>query len=161
MNVNDSTTLPTGNAEQAQGELKTEVATIRITRKQLYERIWAESVAHVAPTLGLWPRRLSTICAKNRIPMPGRGYWYWARSDRKTMRDPLPNAEQDWEITFAPSQPGPPKPAVDVSALPRVVVPERLGRSHRLVQAAKATFNDAWSNNGIYHLPRGCLDNRH
>ncbi len=74
MNANESATLPTGNAAQAQSDIKTEVATISITRKKLYERIWAESLVHVAPTLGLWPRRLSTICANNRIPMPGRGY---------------------------------------------------------------------------------------
>jgi hypothetical protein len=107
----------------------TEVSTVSINRKELYERVWAKSEAHIAPELGVWPTRLSNLCAKNNIPVPGRGYWYYSTSDRKTMRDPLPEPDRDWEIRFAPSQPGPSKP---VAESPRIVVPDHLVRPHRL-----------------------------
>ena len=136
------------------------LATGRVMRKELYERIWAESVAHVGPKLGLWPRRLSMLCEKHRIPMPNRAYWYRATADRKTIRTPLPDADQDWEITFVPSQPGPPKPPADQTATHRIVVPEKLGRSHRLIQETREASKKASTDNGILILPSGCLDTR-
>ena len=66
----------------------TDAATNSIMRKELYERVWTESVAHVAPKLGLWRRRLAELCIKNRIPVPNRDYWYNARAARKALREP-------------------------------------------------------------------------
>ena len=136
----------------------TEGATTRITRRRLYERVWAESVAHIAPDLGLWPTRLSKLCVKNNIPVPGRAYWYYSNADRKTMWDPLPDADRDWEITITPAHPGPPKPAADAPEIPRIVVPDRLTRPHRLVREAKSAETSSCCEHGRLRLPGGCLN---
>ena len=62
-------TQPAEMAPRLRGDLTAEDATVSITRKQLYERVWKESLAHVGPTLGIWPTRLGKICVKNNIPL--------------------------------------------------------------------------------------------
>lgn len=153
MNGDESSTGGTLPEEMATG--MAEGATVSITRKLLYERVWAESVAHVGPKLGVWPRRLSTICATNKIPMPNRAYWYRSRSDRKNMIAPLPDPEQDWEIRFAPSQPGPQKPITDERE--KIVVPDHLIRPHRLVREAKKAETTSVFEDGRRRIDGGYL----
>ena len=136
----------------------TEDTTVRIMRKHLYERVWKESLAHVGPTLGIWPTRLGKICVKNNIPLPGRGYWFYSTAARKTMLTPLPEADRDWEITFLPSQPGPPKPITDEQNGGRIVVPDTVRRPHRLIQEAKNAEKRSWGEYGRIRMPDGCLN---
>ncbi|MCX6997172.1 MAG: hypothetical protein NTV49_08810 [Kiritimatiellaeota bacterium] len=72
---------------------------------------------------------------------------------------PLPDAEQDWPISFAPSKPGPPKPVEESQIAPKIVVPDRLpSRVHRLVRDARAAFNEKWySEHGRVFMPKGGL----
>ena len=137
----------------------TDPATVTITRQQLYERVWVDSVAHLAPQLGVWPTRLSNLCARNRIPVPDRAYWYCSAVDRKSLRVPLPDAEQDWEISFAPSKPGPSKPSVEGHDVAKTVVPERLpSRVHRLVREARAAISESrYTDHGRALMPKGSL----
>lgn len=49
--------------------------TIRLTRDELYERVWSEPMATLAPQLGLSDVGLKNTCTKLRVPTPYRGYW--------------------------------------------------------------------------------------
>jgi len=131
---------------------------VRIGRKALHELVWAESVAHAAPGLGVWPRRLSDICRRNRIPLPDRAYWYCSRADRKALITPLPDADQDWEIAFTPSLPGPPKPEEQTIKAEGIVVPTRLCRPHWLVRASMAEKGSSCWEHDRVRLSSGCLD---
>lgn len=55
----------------------------------------------------------------------------------------LPDAEQDWEISFAAAKPGPPKSEVDAEKRRTILVPDALpSRVHVLVQEAKAALRE-------------------
>ena len=68
---------------------------------------------------------------------------------------PLPDPEQDWEIRFAPSQPGPPKPVADERA--RIVAPDHLIRPHRLVREAKKAKTTSVFEDGRRRIDGGYL----
>jgi hypothetical protein len=87
--------------------------------------------------------------------MPDRAYWYRSKADRKSLIVPLPDPEQDWEIKFTPSQPGPPKPIADEQT--GMVVPDHLIRPHRLVQEAKKAKTRTLSNDGRLRMDGGYL----
>lgn len=48
---------------------------MRLTRGELYERLWREPARIVAPTLGISDVALAKICKKHQVPKPGLGYW--------------------------------------------------------------------------------------
>lgn len=50
------------------------VTVTRLTRQQLYERVWSEPVWTLAPTLGLSDVGLKEMCNRMHIPTPPRGY---------------------------------------------------------------------------------------
>jgi hypothetical protein len=131
---------------------------ITITRRELYERVWEKSVARVGRELGVWSTRLAKICERNNVPVPGYGYWSRSDADRKPLRQPLPDADCDWEITFKPSQPGPPEVEDDPRARPRLPVPRALRKPHRLIREARRALEAAWAEHGLLCAPRGCLD---
>lgn len=49
--------------------------SIHLTRRELYEMIWARPMTKVAAELGISDIALHKICEKHRIPAPGRGHW--------------------------------------------------------------------------------------
>ena len=48
---------------------------IEVTRKELYDQLWARPMIKVAAEYGLSDVGLKKICKKHRVPDPGRGYW--------------------------------------------------------------------------------------
>jgi hypothetical protein len=46
-----------------------------ITREELYEAVWAESMVKVAKIYGLSDVGVAKIAKKLHVPVPGRGYW--------------------------------------------------------------------------------------
>lgn len=48
---------------------------VELTRRELYEMIWARPMTKVAAELGISDVALHKICDKHRIPAPSRGYW--------------------------------------------------------------------------------------
>lgn len=48
---------------------------IRLTREQLFEKVWATPMQRLAKDFGLSDVGLAKICRRNEIPVPGRGYW--------------------------------------------------------------------------------------
>lgn len=48
---------------------------MQLTRRELYDRVWARPMTKVASELGISDVGLHKVCDKHRIPVPGRGYW--------------------------------------------------------------------------------------
>ena len=49
--------------------------SIKLTRQQLYVRVWAEPMSKLAPQFGLSDVGLKKICRKHQIPKPPIGHW--------------------------------------------------------------------------------------
>lgn len=64
--------------------------SITLTREELYERVWTEPMAVLAPKLGLSDVGLKKTCARLKIPSPPRGYWAKLAAGQKLRRTPLP-----------------------------------------------------------------------
>lgn len=61
-----------------------------ISRRALYERVWAEPMTAVASDLQMSRNGLAKICDRLLIPYPGRGHW--KRAGTPATRPPLPPA---------------------------------------------------------------------
>jgi len=64
------------------------------TRKELYQRVWAEPLSVVAKDVGLSGNALAKICNRLLVPYPPRGYWVKANAGKKPPREPLPAAPE-------------------------------------------------------------------
>lgn len=62
---------------------------IKINRDDLYNMVWTEPMIKIAAKYGMSDRGLAKICAKLKIPVPGRGYWAQIRKGLKIPRPPL------------------------------------------------------------------------
>ena len=65
----------------------------RITREELYEAVWSESIHQLSKALGISDVGLAKVCKKLNVPVPGRGYWAKGRASRKLLRTPLPELQ--------------------------------------------------------------------
>lgn len=62
----------------------------RLSREELYSKVWAEPVSSVATQLsvsGVW---LKKCCNENGVPVPDRGYWAKKRAGKPVVVRPLP-----------------------------------------------------------------------
>jgi len=119
----------------------------RITREMLYNEVWSEPVARIAPRYGISDVALAKICKKHRIPIPPRGYWAKISAGRKPPRLPLPKAPEldnypmpvrlsphyDQTNPEIPSQ----KPATALERIGQIEVPTELSSPHPLIRAAE------------------------
>lgn len=64
-------------------------------REELYERVWSEPMATLAPKLGISDVALKKRCKKLGIPTPPRGYWAKLEAGKHVKRPPLPTS---WEV---------------------------------------------------------------
>jgi hypothetical protein len=48
---------------------------IRLTRQELYDRVWSTPLARLGPELGMSGRGLAKLCSREGIPVPNRGWW--------------------------------------------------------------------------------------
>lgn len=124
---------------------------MQLDRKQLYEQVWTEPILSIARSLSISDRGLAKICARHRIPTPGRGYWQKLRSGHRVRRKALPQLPTE-EAHLAVihlrrraslPQPGePPGPVAiqeEFEARPenRLSVPERVDRFHPLIRQTR------------------------
>lgn len=66
------------------------LAPTRLTREELYERVWTEPLITLAPQLGLSDVGLKKTCHRMRVPTPPRGYWAKHAAGQRMKRTPLP-----------------------------------------------------------------------
>jgi hypothetical protein len=100
---------------------------------------------------GLSDRGLAKLCARHRIPVPGRGFWARAASGQKVKTAPLPSPEKGDQIVVIdgagpPATPEPPPPEVlaqiEFEKRPEnlISVSEDVVRYHPLVRAARESL---------------------
>jgi len=122
---------------------------IRLTREELYERMWATPRPVVASELGLSSNGLAKICDRMLIPYPPWGYWAKQRAGKALDVEPLgppPEGAPD-TISFEAN-------SGTRSRRPR----SRLTRAARTVQildlAAQMIVRDGWSNLTLRELAK-------
>lgn len=67
----------------------------QLTREELYEAVWSEAMATLAPKLGISDVGLKKRCAKLGVPTPPRGYWAKLEAGKKVTKASLPDS---WSI---------------------------------------------------------------
>ncbi len=120
-----------------------EIKNNTISRKDLYEQVWAEPMSRLATRYGMSDVGLAKICKKNKIPRPPRGYWARRQFGNAPRRTPLPNKENNPIIVINPHsfrtyQTDLKNPILKLIALERqpdkkIIVPEKLVNPHPLI----------------------------
>jgi hypothetical protein len=145
---------------------------VRLTREDLYERVWAEPMTKLAQHYGLSDVGLAKTCKRLRVPVPGRGYWAKKAAGHAVKPKPLPALPpnplaSDREVTLGyspipmerPSLPLLVRNQAEFEAAPenRIVVSDNLRAAHPLVrktsQALKGTAKRETEFIGNYREP--------
>jgi hypothetical protein len=118
---------------------------VRLTRKELHEKMWSRPAIALAEEFGISRRGLGKICSRFEIPVPSRGYWAKLAAGKHVNRIPLPTAKSEVpsEILIQPS-PESPEAAfpeqvrAEVAAVlenrDQIQVPETLRSPHPIVK---------------------------
>ncbi len=107
---------------------------VRLTRQELYEKMWSRPAVSLAEEFGISGRGLGKICSRFEIPVPPRGYRAKLAAGKHVTRAQLPTAKSDVpsEILIQPSPEGP------AAALPEQVRAEvTTARAHRAFRAGR------------------------
>ncbi len=67
--------------------------SIILTREQLYEKVWSQSISSLAKEWGISDVGLAKICKRYNIPRPGLGYWARKEHGYNPKQTPLPEEE--------------------------------------------------------------------
>lgn len=123
----------------------------RVSREELYEKVWTEPVRTVAKGFGVSDVALAKQCRRLKIPLPGRGYWSKKAAGKNVRHIPLPALPPNDAVTpraktFSPPAviadpelPGPVADQIAFEADPAnaIVVREDLRSPHPLVKATR------------------------
>jgi len=75
-----------------------------VTREELYEAVWAESVHSLSAKLGISDVGLAKIAHRLKVPIPGRGHWARGPMSRKLLQEPLPEPDRQTPAFYSTSQ---------------------------------------------------------
>ncbi len=70
---------------------------IRLTRAELYEKVWATPMRTLGQEFGMSDTGLAKVCRKHNIPVPPVGYWRRKETGYKVTQPLLPAAEDGRE----------------------------------------------------------------
>ncbi|MCR6637525.1 MAG: hypothetical protein NVV82_00595 [Sporocytophaga sp.] len=125
---------------------------ITLTRKELYDLVWAEPISTILKTYFLTDSEFRKICVKMKIPLPKFGYWQKSRAGKKVSVETLSNDYNgDIEISLLQREDGDEnlvalspleilqKEIESDSKLP-LVVPKELVNPNKLILKAKETL---------------------
>ena len=106
---------------------------IRLTRAELYEKVWATPVRTIAKEFGMSDVGLAKICRKHDIPIPPLGYWRKTETGHKTAPSPLPPAKNGPETLdiYVRERLAPELARLAAEPVPEIAIPPEL--SHALV----------------------------
>lgn len=71
---------------------------MKISREELYRRVWATPVTHIAKEFDISDVGLAKACRKHAIPLPPVGYWAKLKHGKAGPMPPLPKLDIDGEI---------------------------------------------------------------
>jgi hypothetical protein len=129
-----------------------EYGFVRISRSELYAKVWSTSMLQLAREYGISNVGLAKVCKRHQIPRPSRGFWAKKRAGKAPTPSPLPAVNDAWleSIEFTVDHHGwPQEPQAfhdpDIAAVVAredagenpISVAERLWRPHRLVAATR------------------------
>ena len=136
----------------------TDLATITITRKELYERVWGKPLVHLCREFGLSGAGFAKLCRRNQIPVPFKGFWNLFPENRKAQQPVLPEADRVWKIEIKPSPGGFDKVKKVPAKVNRIVVPDELLRPHSLIRWTRGRLREQPIDSyGRYVPGAGCL----
>src|SRR5436305_5927382 len=72
---------------------------VKLTREDLYERVWSEPMRTLAQHYGLSDVGLAKTCKRLRVPVPGRGYWAKKAAGYSVKAKPLPLLQPNQNVT--------------------------------------------------------------
>ncbi|MGV8080010.1 MAG: hypothetical protein AB2L22_08135 [Syntrophales bacterium] len=143
---------------------------IQLSRRELYEQVWAEPVTQLAQRYGFSDVWLAKICRKNNIPRPPRGYWARKRAGEEVSKIPLPKAKEGSLIEIYARPPVAANERVvrknatfKKLAIPEIVVSDNVQDIHPSIEiSANILASCMVANTGILIPPigSGCLDIR-
>ena len=129
---------------------------IKLTREELYRKVWAQATVKVAAEFGISDVGLAKICRKMNVPKPPLGYWRRIETGAKIDRTPLPEAsETATEFVFLYVSDDPDKVSeeiqvkIDLEVLPenQIKIAEDLIADHPLVRKTQQFYEQHKDNN--------------
>lgn len=78
---------PTVGSRAGQG------GAVKISREELYRRVWETPVTHVAKEFDISDVGLAKACRRLAIPLPPVGYWAKFKHGKSGARPPLPKLD--------------------------------------------------------------------
>jgi len=72
--------------------------TIELTRKELYDLVWQESLTALSKKYALTYDGLRKICKNNNIPTPQNGYWSKLKFNKPVVIEKLPAISEEHPI---------------------------------------------------------------
>ena len=146
----------------------------RITRAELYEKLWSKTLTELAKEYDVWNGELVAISDAYEIPRPPMGYWMKVKHGKKVKippLKPLPDREEIVrELYVHPEKLVDPEQhseatkqvAAEHAAENRIIVMDELVDPHPLVARAEKSLRNAPQNDWTRLVPRTprCLDIR-
>jgi hypothetical protein len=139
-----------------------------ITRRKLYELVWSEPIMRLAKRYGLSDVGMAKLCTRCAIPRPPRGYWAKKQFGKATRWTPLPNPDDDFEITMTiPTesehtsqdvrQANERQATKEKQTELKIEVAETLRGAHGLVSLANQQYQESTKrDNGLLERPDEC-----
>lgn len=134
--------------------------TIRLSRRDLYDLVWAEPVTKVAGRYNLSDAGLRKICLKHRIPLPPRGYWAKLAAGKSVRPIALAAVKVEADIVIRVA-PAPSSVAYEIDIFQRAIdaearckpiaVPARLSRPHPATSIVIEKLKDTPDSYGAVH----------
>jgi hypothetical protein len=122
---------------------------IKLTREELYERVWSTPATKLAKEFGISDVAIGKICKKLNIPKPYPGYWQQLAVGHHVHKEPLPALKQGVPaVTYIyPHQPASPFKPENPEVLAQIeretqlansiTVAETLHNTHQLVRQTR------------------------
>src|SRR3984885_9545149 len=128
---------------------------IRLTRAELYEKVWTAPVRTIAKEFGMSDVGLAKICRKHGIPIPPLGYWRKTETGHKVVRPPLSPATNGLEtLDISVRERLPPELAALAAEPPlEIAIPSEL--SHDLVTRTEKLLASGKEHEKKLVVPKG------
>jgi hypothetical protein len=129
--------------------------SIVLTREQLYEKVWSQSISSLAKQWGISDVGLAKICKRHNIPRPGLGHWARKQHGYNSIQPPLPQLKGESIIEIQPvkkqsrlldpkqTQEAAQKTACEKEMESQVIVPKTLIDPHPLVAKTEKSLRTA------------------
>src|SRR5271156_3975811 len=107
---------------------------IRLTRAELYEKVWSTPMRTLAEEFNLSDVGLAKICRKHDIPLPPVGYWRQKETGRELTPPPLHSAKNGAETLdiFVRERLKPEFATLAAEPAPKITIPAELSHAFAL-----------------------------